>query len=337
MNDNVKSPDMNSPDMNYPDIASFDELARQVIVTTPQLWTEFADAPDQNLIDRTITRLVSPTRRGRWSRLHTFIAALFVSGAVVGGGFAAADLWRTEPAQPVSGMICSTPEDSGFGNLVYPPSADPVAACREAYVLLGITDFDGVPASEVTLTACITKTGVSQVFADTEDVCSRLGLAYPAKEQSTRTRKLAELQESLIEKINAVCIDQDSALKIAQKEIERVSLAELHPFIFRPVPIGPCSVFIIDARKNDLLVVSVNSQAFGLLMQRVGSSTHLNCWSFEITERLINLVTDDLSLTPLKILKSDGPSLPNRCTRVLFFEMKKEAWLFSVPQEEIPQ
>lgn len=332
MNDNVKSPGMNSPDFT-----AFDELARQVIVTTPQLWTEFADAPDQTLIDRTITRLVSPTRRGRWSRLHTFIAALLVSGAVVGGGFAAADLWRTEPAQPLSGMICSTPEDSGFGNLVYPPSADPVAACREAYVLLGITDFDGVPASEVTLTACITKTGVAQVFADTEDVCSRLGLAYPAKEQSLRTRKLAELQESLIEKINVVCIDQDSALKIAQKEIERLSLTELHPFVFRPVPIGPCSVFIIDARKNDLLVVSVNSQAFGLLMRRVGSSTHLNCWSFEITERLINLVTDDLSLTPLKILKSDGPSLPNRCTRVLFFEMKKEAWLFSVPQEEIPQ
>jgi hypothetical protein len=260
-----------------------------------------------------------------------------VSGAVVGGGFAAADLWRTEPAQPLSGMICSTPEDSGFGNLVYPPSADPVAACREGYALLGITDFDGVPASEVTLTACITKTGVAQVFADTEDVCSRLGLAYPAKEQSTRTKKLAELQESLIEKINAVCIDQDSALKIAQKEIERLSLTELHPFVFRPVPIGPCSVFIIDATKNDLLVVSVNSQAFGLLIQRVGSSTHLNCWSFEITERLINLVTDDLSLTPLKILKSDSPSLPNRCTRVLFFEMKKEAWLFSVPQEEIPE
>ena len=332
MNDNVKSPGMNSPDFT-----AFDELARQVIVTTPQLWTEFADAPDQTLIDRTITRLVSPTRRGRWSRLHTFIAALLVSGAVVGGGFAAADLWRTEPAQPLSGMICSTPEDSGFGNLVYPPSADPVAACREAYVLLGITDFDGVPASEVTLTACITKTGVAQVFADTEDVCSRLGLAYPAKEQSLRTRKLAELQESLIEKINVVCIDQDSALKIAQKEIERLSLTELHPFVFRPVPIGPCSVFIIDARKNDLLVVSVNSQAFGLLMRRVGSSTHLNCWSFEITERLINLVTDDLSLTPLKILKSDSPSLPNRCTRVLFFEMKKEAWLFSVHQEEIPQ
>jgi hypothetical protein len=143
MNDNV-----NYPDMNYPDIATFDELARQVIVTTPQLWAEFADAPDQTLIDRTITRLVSPTRRRRWSRLHTFIAALLVSGAVVGGGFAAADLWRTEPAQPLSGMICSTPEDSGFGNLVYPPSADPVAACREAYVLLGITDFDGVPASE---------------------------------------------------------------------------------------------------------------------------------------------------------------------------------------------
>jgi hypothetical protein len=178
---------------------------------------------------------------------------------------------------------------------------------------------------------------VAQVFADTEDVCSRLGLAYPAKEQSTRTKKLAELQDSLIEKINAVCIDQDSALKIAQKEIERLSLTELHPFVFRPVPIGPCSVFIIDATKNDLLVVSVNSQAFGLLIQRVGSSTHLNCWSFEITERLINLVTDDLSLTPLKILKSDSPSLPNRCTRVLFFEMKKEAWLFSVPQEEIPQ
>lgn len=332
MNDNMKSTDKNSPDFT-----SFDELARQVIVTTPQLWIEFADSPDQTLIDRTIIRLTSSTRRRRWSRIHTFIAALLVSGAVVGGGFAAADLWRTEPAQPVSGMICSTPEDSGFGNLVYPPSADPVAACREAYVLLGITDFDGVPASEVTLTACITKTGVTQVFADTEDVCSRLGLAYPAKEQSARTKKLAELQESLIEKINAVCIDQDSALKIAQKEIERVSLAELHPFIFRPVPIGPCSVFIIDARKNDLLVVSVNSQAFDLLMQRVGSSTHLNCWSFEITERLINLVTDDLSLTPLKILKSDGPSLPNRCTRVLFFEMKKEAWLFSVPQEEIPQ
>ena len=332
MNDNV-----NYPDMNYPDIASFDELARQVIVTTPQLWTEFADAPDQTLIDRTITRLVSPTRRGRWSRLHTFIVALLVSGAVVGGGFAAADLWRTEPAQPLSGMICSTPEDSGFGNLVYPPSADPVAACREAYVLLGITDFDGVSASDVTLTACITKTGVAQVFADTEDVCSRLGLAYPAKEQSTRTKKLAELQDSLNGKINAVCVDQDSALKIAQKEIERLSLTELHPFVFRPVPIGPCSVFIIDATKNDLLVVSVNSQAFGLLIQLVGSSTDLNCWNFEITERLINLVIDDLSLTPLKILKSDSPSLPNRCTRVLFFEMKKEAWLFSVPQEEIPQ
>ena len=331
MNDNV-----NYPDMNYPDIASFDELARQVIVTTPQLWTEFADAPDQTLIDRTITRLVSPTRRGRWSRLHTFIVALLVSGAVVGGGFAAADLWRTEPAQPLSGMICSTPEDSGFGNLVYPPSADPVAACREAYVLLGITDFDGVSASDVTLTACITKTGVAQVFADTEDVCSRLGLAYPAKEQSTRTKKLAELQDSLNGKINAVCVDQDSALKIAQKEIERLSLTELHPFVFRPVPIGPCSVFIIDATKNDLLVVSVNSQAFGLLIQLVGSSTDLNCWNFEITERLINLVIDDLSLTPLKILKSDSPSLPNRCTRVLFFEMKKEAWLFSVPQEEIP-
>ena len=324
-------------DFTSADITSFDELTRQVILTTPELWTEFADLPDQNLIDRTITRLVAPTPRRRWTRLHTFIAALLVSGAVVGGGFAAADLWRTEPAQPVSGMICSTPEDSGFGNLVYPPSADPVAACREAYVLLGITDFDGVSASDVTLTACITKTGVAQVFADTEDVCSRLGLAYPAKEQSTRTKKLAELQESLIEKINAVCIDQDSALKIAQKEIERLSLTELHPFVFRPVPIGPCSVFIIDATKNDLLVVSVNSQAFGLLIQRVGSSTHLNCWSFEITERLINLVTDDLSLTPLKILKSDSPSLPNRCTRVLFFEMKKEAWLFSVPQEEIPQ
>jgi hypothetical protein len=324
-------------DFTSADITSFDELTRQVILTTPELWTEFADLPDQNLIDRTITRLVAPTPRRRWTRLHTFIAALLVSGAVVGGGFAAADLWRTEPAQPLSGMICSTPEDSGFGNLVYPPSADPVAACREGYALLGITDFDGVPASEVTLTACITKTGVAQVFADTEDVCSRLGLAYPAKEQSTRTKKLAELQESLIEKINAVCIDQDSALKIAQKEIERLSLTELHPFVFRPVPIGPCSVFIIDATKNDLLVVSVNSQAFGLLIQRVGSSTHLNCWSFEITERLINLVTDDLSLTPLKILKSDSPSLPNRCTRVLFFEMKKEAWLFSVPQEEIPQ
>jgi hypothetical protein len=324
-------------DFTSADITSFDELTRQVILTTPELWTEFADRPDQNLIDRTITRLVAPTPRRRWTRLHTFIAALLVSGAVVGGGFAAADLWRTEPTQPLSGMICSTPEDSGFGNLVYPPSADPVAACREAYVLLGITDFDGVPASEVTLTACITKTGVAQVFADTEDVCSRLGLAYPAKEQSTRTKKLAELQDSLIEKINAVCIDQDSALKIAQKEIERLSLTELHPFVFRPVPIGPCSVFIIDATKNDLLVVSVNSQAFGLLIQRVGSSTHLNCWSFEITERLINLVTDDLSLTPLKILKSDSPSLPNRCTRVLFFEMKKEAWLFSVPQEEIPQ
>jgi hypothetical protein len=324
-------------DFTSADITSFDELTRQVILTTPELWTEFADLPDQNLIDRTITRLVAPTRRRRWTRLHTFIAALLVSGAVVGGGFAAADLWRTEPAQPLSGMICSTPEDSGFGDLVYPPSADPVAACREAYVLLGITDFDGVPASEVTLTACITKTGVAQVFADTEDVCSLLGLAYPAKEQSTRTKKLAELQDSLIEKINAVCIDQDSALKIAQKEIERLSLTELHPFVFRPVPIGPCSVFIIDATKNDLLVVSVNSQAFGLLIQRVGSSTHLNCWSFEITERLINLVTDDLSLTPLKILKSDSPSLPNRCTRVLFFEMKKEAWLFSVPQEEIPQ
>jgi hypothetical protein len=282
-------------DFTSADITSFDELTRQVILTTPELWTEFADLPDQNLIDRTITRLVAPTPRRRWTRLHTFIAALLVSGAVVGGGFAAADLWRTEPAQPLSGMICSTPEDSGFGNLVYPPSADPVAACREAYVLLGITDFDGVPASEVTLTACITKTGVAQVFADTEDVCSRLGLAYPAKEQSTRTKKLAELQDSLIEKINAVCIDQDSALKIAQKEIERLSLTELHPFVFRPVPIGPCSVFIIDATKNDLLVVSVNSQAFGLLIQRVGSSTHLNCWSFEITERLINLVTDDLS------------------------------------------
>jgi hypothetical protein len=324
-------------DFTSADITSFDELTRQVILTTPELWTEFADEPGQTLIDRTITRLVSPTRRGRWSRLHTFIAALLVSGAVVGGGFAAADLWRTEPAQPLSGMICSTPEDSGFGNLVYPPSADPVAACREGYALLGITDFDGVPASEVTLTACITKTGVAQVFADTEDVCSRLGLAYPAKEQSTRTQKLAELQESLIGKINAVCIDQDSALKIAQKEIERLSLTELHPFVFRPVPIGPCSRFIIVATKNDLLVVSVNSQAFGLLIQRVGSSTHLNCWSFEITERLINLVTDDLSLTPLKILKSNSPSLPNRCTRVLFFEMKKEAWLFSVPQEEIPQ
>ncbi len=332
MNDNV-----DYPGMNYPDFTAFDELARQVIVTTPQLWTEFADAPDQTLIDRTITRLVSPTRRRRWSRLHTFIAALLVSGAVVGGGFAAADLWRTEPAQPLSGMICSTPEDSGFGNLVYPPSADPVAACREAYVLLGITDFDGVPASEVTLTACITKTGLTQVFANTEDVCSRLGLAYPAKEQSTRTRKLAELQESLIEKINVVCIDQDSALKIAQSEVERLKLQEIHSFLFSRDPVGPCSRFIINAAKNELGIISVNSWTFNLLMQRVGSSTYLNCWSFEITERLINLVTDDLSLTPLKILKSDSPSLPNRCTRVLFFEMKKEAWLFSVPQEEIPQ
>ena len=131
-------------DFTSADITSFDELTRQVILTTPDLWTEFADLPDQNLIDRTITHLVAPTRRRRWTRLHTFIAALLVSGAVVGGGFAAADLWRTEPAQPLSGMICSTPEDSGFGDLVYPPSADPVAACREGYALLGITDFDGV-------------------------------------------------------------------------------------------------------------------------------------------------------------------------------------------------
>ena len=330
MNDNVKSPDMNSPDF-----ASFDELARQVIVTTPQLWTEFADAPDQNLIDRTITRLVSPTRRGRWSRLHTFIAALLVSGAVVGGGFAAADLWRTEPAQPVSGMICSTPEDSGFGNLVYPPSADPVAACREAYVLLGITDFDGVPASEVTLNACITKTGVTQVFADTEDVCSRLGLAYPAKEQSTRTRKLAELQESLIEKIEYSCLIQDDAEEIATAEISRLGLTDLRVYQREPIQLFRCSTAIVDTSANEVIITSIPKDSNRDKMVTVlWTQVNLRCVSLEIAHKKAQDLIRQLSITDMRVLPL-ADHRPDDCAFVVVYDFGGTVTIQNSRREDI--
>lgn len=175
---------------------------------------------DELIADIVAGRISAPIARRPMSSRRRWLAG----GAaiiVLAGGATTAALWnRAKPANPQQGIACHGSTDLVGDAQVIPPAADPLDACAQLWLAGVLPDIEhGGPATDVAPPqfACIGVGGGLDVFPNLSDppiTCVDLGLTEA--DTNVSQDPLVVLQDHLTNEINLVCVDVDTAQRLAE-------------------------------------------------------------------------------------------------------------------------
>lgn len=178
---------------------------------------------EQSIAEGRRRRAIQDQRRRR-RRVAAGIGAAVALTA--GTAAAAAVLWREHPTAPQAGITCRSEADPRADAIVIEPGGDPIAVCQEQWDEGAFEEF-GTYTLPDALAACVSNAGTIEVFPGTEAICAQLGLATANTEPSADTQLVVELQDRLINEINAIdCLTAEEAAASARQILNDLDLTE---------------------------------------------------------------------------------------------------------------
>lgn len=196
-------------------------------------------------------------RASRRLRRRLFGGGLAIA-VVAGGGLGAAALLRTEqPKEPQTGVACraTAQRDADAAVVGRGVDDDPLELCAAVWRAGRLGDSGGaVPP----LAACIGLGGVVEVFPGDESVCETLGLSPAARELSDDARHLIELQDRMVEEINAAtCRPTDDVVAQARHILDDMGFADWQIVVNDDAVTSTCANVALDVETTSLFILTV--------------------------------------------------------------------------------
>lgn len=235
----------------------------QWIEDLPELWGEGANPLSPAFVDEVVADIVSGSRiarhRQRDSRRRRRVLAtgLLATMVVAGGAVGVAALVRLgQPTQPGAGIACRAGSGADADVIVMEPTNDALGGCRELWRegRFGETvgSIDGIPA----LVACISTTGVVEVYPGSTETCRSLGLidADPTLDPPNLT--LVALQDRVAEKINGgPCISAGEANALARRIIDEMTMVDWSVETRRDSVAAACAKATVDVTSRIIQII----------------------------------------------------------------------------------
>ena len=206
------------------------DLIAQWVEEHPELWGEGTTPLSTDFVDRVVADIVSGERMARHRQLDSkrrrravgggLLAAALMAGSAVG---VAALIRLAQPSQPAAGIACRSGISADADTIVIEPTTDVLAGCRQLWADGAFGDapmaLDKVPP----LVACISATGVTEVYPGTIGTCTSLGLVDADPVPDASVELLLTLQERVVAEINATqCMSASEADVLARRIIDEV-------------------------------------------------------------------------------------------------------------------
>lgn len=179
------------------------EAAYEWIRRHPEVWDEVLDpvSPEeaQRLAAQVVERAVGGgTSRRRRSRRRRWVIGGTTAVVLVGGGVVAALLQREEPSAPNELVACRAEPARDADAVLVDGVENAIEACAEKW-RSGELGTDGVVPE---LVACVSDTGVVEVYPGNVDTCAELELPVADLDLSPEAEAIVDLQDRLANEIN---------------------------------------------------------------------------------------------------------------------------------------
>lgn len=198
----------------------------------PEVWADAIDAPSSAEVDDLVEQVVSGARDRRRAeegahRRRRFVATGALTVIVVtGGAVGVAALIRSgQPSRPSEGIACRAAADLRADAIVVETGPDPVGRCQTLWSG-GELSEPGQALGEVPpLVACVSTSGVIEVYPGNSSTCGELGLVVADPSLSPENQAMIALEGRIVEEINDLpCVAAIEAAGIAQRIVDTSEL-----------------------------------------------------------------------------------------------------------------
>ena len=198
----------------------------------PEVWADAIDAPSSAEVDDLVAQVVSGARDRRRAeegahRRRRFVAAGALTVIVVtGGAVGVAALIRSgQPSRPSEGIACRATADPSADAIVVEAGPDPVGRCQRLWSGGELSGPDQALGEVPPLVACVSTSGVIEVYPGNFSTCGELGMVVADPSLSPENQAMIALEGRIVEEINDLpCVAAIDAAAVAQRIVDTSEL-----------------------------------------------------------------------------------------------------------------
>ncbi|MBK5224486.1 MAG: hypothetical protein JJE52_16745 [Acidimicrobiia bacterium] len=229
----------------------------------PEVWphgdaTPMTDEHMDELVDGILARTATRSDLARRRRRRVVAGGVCVAVAITGGVAAAALVRSGQPSAPHQGALCRVEADLDASAIAVVRGDDPIEGCEQLWNEGQFVELGG-PSGVPPLAACIGPNGAVEVFPGEPTVCEELGLAVADPELSSENVAILELNDRLVNEINAVeCVPVEEAATTAERIVDESPLAGWNVVITPEAKGGACGMAGLDPEAREVFIFNLH-------------------------------------------------------------------------------